>query len=157
MIATLSSAREYLNQNSRVEAISDLHQQLSSSFGSFSQIRQVQWYDYGLEPAYLHNLFDQMVEEVSLLLSGLEMDDHELIIDRSYDDNPAKKNHHRSKTMTSLIDRYSILIDTLRVATQAAAESKDWALTNVCSDLAQRFDESLCDMAIYLNENWSER
>jgi DNA-binding ferritin-like protein len=156
MIATQSTTHEYLSQETRANVIASLHEQLSGSFASFSQIQQVQWYDSGLEPAYLHHLFDQLSEEVSLLISGLDIEDHEMALTRVGENDPVKKNYHRLKTMTTLVDRYSILIDTLRAAAQASAEDKDWGLSNICSEFALQFDESLWFMAIYLHENLSD-
>jgi DNA-binding ferritin-like protein len=157
MIALIRPTREYLNQDSRMDAISALHEQLTEGFASFSQIQQVQWYDRGLEPAYLHHLFDQLAEEVSLLVSGLDIEDHELALERAQDNDPNKKKYHRTKSMTALIERYSILIETLRAGAVAAAEAKDWRLTDICSEFAQRFDESLWFMVVYLHENWTDR
>jgi DNA-binding ferritin-like protein len=156
MRSTLMLLREYLNQDSRVDAIVSLHEQLCESFASFSQIQQVQWYDSGLEPAYLHHLLDQLGEEVSLLLSGLDIEDHELALERVQENDPFKKKYHSNKSMTALVDRYSILIETLRAGAVAAAEAKDWGLTEICFEFANRFDESLWFMVVYLHENFGD-
>ena len=152
MYALLISVPEYLNQDTRVNAIATLHGQLVGGFSSFSQVQKSQWYDRGLEPAYLHHLLDQLAEEVSLLVSGLDIEDHELALERAHDSDPLKKKYHRTQSMTALLERYSILIETLRHGASAAADEKDWALTDICSEFAQRFEESLWFMVVELND-----
>jgi len=152
MFASMIVVPDFLNQDSRVDAIATLHEQLVGGFASFSQIQKAQWYDRGLEPAYLHHLFDQLAEEVSLLVSGLDIEDHELALERAHDNDPAKKKYHRLKSMTVLLERYSILIETLRQAAVAAADERDWTLTEICSEFAQRFEDSLYFMVVHLND-----
>jgi len=153
MIAMMIPANGYLSQDSRVDTISGLHRELKEGIDSFSQMQWAERRDSGPEPAYFHHLFDRLSEEVSLLISGLEIEDHEVALVKTLDDDPSKKKHHRSKSMTVLAERYSILIDTLRSAAQAAADTKDWELTNVCSEFACEFEESLWFMIVYLQEN----
>jgi len=152
MYSSLITVPEYLSQDSRVMAIDTLHEQLVGGFASFYQAQKKQWSDRELEPAHLHHLFDLLAEEVSMLLGGLDVDDHELAMERANDIDPVKKKYHRSKSITALLDRYSILVDTLREGAHAAGQMKDWVLTDTCSELAHRFEEFLWFMVVHLNE-----
>jgi len=153
MISARHLANEYLNQDSRVEAVSSLHDRLNDAFTELVQTRRLQWFDRGSDVAYLHHLLDQLGEEVSLLIIGLETDDPELALERSQEYDPAMKSFHRCRSMTSLAGRYSLLIETLRAAANAAASEKDWRLTDICSDFAHRFEESLWFLVVNLQEN----
>lgn len=156
MTSTINRTRQSLSQESRVETIAFLHEQLGEGFTSCSESQQLQWYDRGLEPAYLHGLLDQLAESVSLLVSGLDIEDCELTLDRMNAVESSKKKHRGSRSVTELIERYSILIVTMRAAASAAAEAKDWQLTDICSEFAHRFDESLWFMVVKLHDNLSE-
>jgi len=155
MIAMMIPANGYLSQDSRVETISSLHRELKEGIDSYTQMQWCERSDSGPGPAYFHHLFDRLSEEVSLLISGLEIEDNEVALVKTLDEDPSKKKHHRSKSMTVLAERYSILIDTLRTAAQAAADAREWELTNICSEFASEFEESLWFMIVYLQENFS--
>jgi len=157
MTGTMLSPHEFLTQESRVSAISCLHRQLCETFETFNQAPSAAWYDNRLEPAFLHSVFDQLVEEVSLLTSDLELKDHDELLERAGHNGALQKKHFRPKSMTALIERYSSLIETMRVASQAAADVKDWGLTHICSDLAYQFEESLWYMVVDVQGAWGEQ
>jgi len=154
--ATQFPTRGILNEEARADTIAMLHEQLQDRFDRYSQDQKVQWYDNGSVPTSLHQLFDRLAEEASLFISGLDVDDQEMALERVVDADPLFKTYHRSKSMTVLVERYSILIDTLRAAAMAAAAKNDWKLTDLCSEFAHRFEESLWFMVVYLQENWAD-
>jgi len=157
MLGTMLSPHEFLTQESRVSAISCLHRQLCENFESLGQLPSAEWYDCRLEPAFLHSIFDQLVEEVSLLTTDLELNEQEELLERAGHNGELQKKHFRPKSMTALIERYSSLIDTMHVAAQAAADVKDWNLTNICSELAHQFEESLWYMVVDVHDAWGEQ
>jgi len=152
MNATLLPADEAIDRDSTAGRIALCCNELDESFGAFSETERAEWYDYGLEPAFLHSQFDRLAEEVDRLICDAKLADRGMIDDRaSY-----QGRRGIARSMTALVERYSRLIERVRAASKAAADLQEWGLTETFSELGRRLDESLWFMVVYLQDHWDD-
>jgi len=149
MNATLLPADEAINRDSHAGRIALRCNELDESFGAFSETERAEWYDYGLEPAFLHSQFDRLAEEVDRLICDAKLAERGSADDRaSY-----RCDRGISRSMTALVERYSQLIERVRAASQAAADLQEWGMTDTFAELGHRLDESLWFMVVYLQDH----
>jgi len=144
-------------QAERIAAVAELHRQFHDSFDDYTQVRQVEWYDSTLEPAYLHELLNRLSDEVAELAAGLHPG-------RPADD-PNGSGHAPTPfrflparyaaptSLTSLADRHARLTEVLKRLTVAAGDARQWSLATTLGDLARQFEETLWFMVVSLQDH----
>jgi starvation-inducible DNA-binding protein len=151
-------ARQYktrndLNEQVRSEMIALLNQQLADTFDLFSQTKQIHWNVKGMDFYQLHELFDELAEQLEgytdliaerattlggTALGTVRMSSNGSRLPECPEDLGGSKG-----AVEVLVDRYANLAATTRAAIDTAAKAGDADTSDLLTEVSRGIDKGL--------------